>query len=391
MELTAETCALVFAALEQTSDTIFITDAEGKIVYANPYFEKLTGYKISEAIGKNANILKSGGHTKEFYAQMWNTIKNGKSWSGRFMNKRKDGAPYTEKVRISPVRDAKGAITHFISVRHDITRELALESQLTQGQKMEALGLLAGQLSHDFNNLLTIIIGSMELVKEDLKEGATGMKLAEDILKTSKESANLIKQLLIFARCQDAAPSVVNPVRDTGCFAPKTGGIKPPAEAFSNGVNLNGAIKEAEILLDRLPGRNIKVEFELAPDLYQVIMDPEQFKQALMNLAINARDAMPQGGTIKISAFNFSAAPGGAPPLAPGQYAAVEVSDSGAGIPPEIMDHIFEPFFTTKPRCKGAGLGLALVYGIIKQHKGEILARSNPGKGAVFTIYLPKV
>ncbi|MBI4801935.1 MAG: PAS domain S-box protein [Elusimicrobia bacterium] len=364
MKLTAETCALIFDALEQTHDTIFITDAEGKIVYANPFFAELTGYTPSEAIGKNANILKSGEHTKEFYARMWNTLKSGQSWSGRFMNKRKDGSRYMEKVRISPVRDAGGSVTHFISVCHDITRELTFESRLAQGRKMEALELLAGQISHDFNNLLTIIIGAMELVKEDLKEGTTGMKMAEEILKISKESANLIKQLLIFASGQDTAPVVVNP---------------------------NEVIKEAQVLFNRLLGRNIKVVYELSPDLYRVKIEPEQFQRALMNLAINAGDAMPKGGTIKIATSNFSAPPGGRLPLAPGEYAAIEVSDSGPGIPPEIMDHIFEPFFTTKPRSKGAGLGLSIVYGIIKQHKGDILVSSEPDKGAVFTIYLPKV
>lgn len=364
MKFTPELRALAFEALEQTAETVFITDADGVIIYANPAFEKMTGYTVEEALGKNANILKSGEHTQAFYGEMWNTIKSGNHWTGRFINKRKDGARYMEKVHIGPVKNEQGKITHFIAVRNDITRELTLESQLAQSQKMEALGLLAGQVAHDFNNLLTIIIGSMELVKEDLKEGTIGFKMTSDILKTAKESAGLIKQLLVFARRQDDG--------------------KPPPPA-----DLNAAIKEAQVL-NRLLGPKIKVEYRLAPDLYQAKITPEQLTQVLMNLALNARDAMPQGGTITITTANAAVQKGGPAPLPAGDYAAITVSDNGPGIPAEIQDHIFEPFFTTKPKGKGTGLGLSIAYGIIKHRRGEILAESEPGKGAAFTICLPK-
>lgn len=353
----------VFDALEQTTETFFITDTAGIIVYANPAFENLTGYTLQEAIGKNANILKSGEHSSDFYSNLWSTIKAGREWTGSFINKRKDGTKYTSSARISPVRNGKGEVTHFLAIRHDVTRETALEEQLMQSQKMEALGLLAGQLSHDFNNLLTIIIGSMELIMEDLPKASVSMKLTQGILQTSKESANLIKQLLIFARRQEYAPKV---------------------------VNLNDIIKETQILMDRLLGPAVKMEYSLAQDLVEVNMEPDQFKQTLINLVINAKDAMPSGGSIKINTFNQSLDKAPGPEMNPGNYAVVEISDTGQGIPHNVIDHIFEPFFTTKPKGKGTGLGLSAVYGIIKQHKGTIVVESTPGAGTVFRIHLPK-
>lgn len=155
-------------------------------------------------------------------------------------------------------------------------------------------------------------------------------------------------------------------------------------------VNLNDIIAETRVLLDRLLGVNIKMEYILAPDLAKVNMTPEQFKQVLINLVINAKDAMPAGGVIKTRTFNQSAAKGAAHAAKAAEYAAVEISDTGPGIPPGIREHIFEPFFTTKPKGKGTGLGLSTVYGIIQQHKGDILLGSAPVKGAVFTIRIPK-
>ena len=363
MELTPEICRTVLDALGQTTETFFVTDATGIIVYANPAFERLTGYTIPESIGKNANILKSGEHSPDFYAEMWSCIKAGREWTGRFINRRKDGIKYTSAARISPVRNGAGGITHFLSILHDVTKEMTREEQLMQSRKMTALELLAGQLSHDFNNRLAIIIGSIELVIEDLPKGSVSMKLAQGILQTSKASANLIKQLLIFASRQDYSPKI---------------------------TNLNGIINETGILLDSLPGAGVTIEYNLARDLAQVNMEPGQFKQALINLVTNAKDAMPSGGSIKISTFNQSIAQPDRPGIKPGDYTVMEISDTGPGIPAGTIGHIFEPFFTTKPKGKGAGLGLSIVYGIIKRHKGWIAVESEPGTGAVFRIYLPK-
>jgi PAS domain S-box-containing protein len=362
MEPTPETYGLIFKALEQTSETLFITDTAGVIVYANPAFERLTGYSVREAVGRNASILKGGDNSEDFYAEMWRTIKAGGEWTGRFSNRRRDGTKYLAQTRISPVRGETGEVTHYLAIRRDITRETALEEELTHSRKMEALGLLAGQLSHDFNNLLTIIIGSMELVMEEIPPDGVGMKLAEGILQASKESASLIKQLLVFARRQE--------------FSLKT-------------VNLNDVVMEVRILLDRLLGKSIRAEYNLAPDLAPVSLEPEQFKQALINLVINAKDAMPSGGTLTFSTLNRVFDKETSPSLKPGSYTVIEIADTGTGIPAEALGHIFEPFFTTKPKGKGTGLGLSTVYGVVKQHNGEILAGNRPGSGAVFTIYLP--
>jgi signal transduction histidine kinase len=279
------------------------------------------------------------------------------------VNRRKDGTLYTDDQRISPVKDASGNVKYYMAHRHDMTREMELERQLVQSQKMESMGLLAGEISHDFNNLLTIIIGSMELISEDLKPGSVGFKMATEILRSSKESANLIKQLLIFARRQESNPVV---------------------------TTLNEPVGELKILMDSLLGKNVSVAYDLAEDLYPVKIEPEHFKQAAMNLAVNAKDAMAGSGGIMIKTFN--AGPGGLPPsLPPGRYSAFELSDTGPGIPRDILPRIFEPFYTTKPKGKGTGLGLSTVYGIVHQNKGYVFAGNRPAGGAVFTIYFPVI
>jgi PAS domain S-box-containing protein len=361
MLMTTETCEMLLEAIEQTRETIFITDPDGVILYANRAFEEFTGYSCEEAIGKKASLLKSGEHTPEFYRELWTTIKAGRPWSGRIVNRRKDGTHYTEEVRISPITAPGGEIKHFLALRHDITRETRLEAQLAQSQKMESMGLLAGEIAHDFNNLLTIIIGSMELIGEDLKTDSVGFRLITEVLRSAKESAGLINQLLIFARRQEA-----NPVLTT----------------------LNEPVRELKILLDSLLGKNITVAYSLADGLDKIKLEPEHFKQALMNLAINARDAMNNSGGIRIRTFN--AGPDGLPPALPaGRYAVFEIADTGPGIPKEALPRIFEPFYTTKPKGKGTGLGLSTVYGIVHQGKGQIFADNRPEGGAVFTIYFP--
>jgi len=363
MESNPAIADIVMQALRQTCEVFYLTDAEGAIVYVNPAFERLTGYSREEVLGKTARVLKSGEHSAEFYKAMWATLKSGQPWRGRLVNRRKDGTNYIDEQRICPIRDEKGRVAYFLSIRHDITRERQLEEQLNQSQKMESLGLLAGQLSHDFNNLLTIIIGSMELIGEDLKPGTVGHKLASEILRSSKESANLIKQLLVFARHQESKPVE---------------------------ISLNDPVKELKVLLDNLLGRNISTAYSLSEDLSKTRIEPEQFKQAVMNLAVNARDAMSGSGAIMISTYNSG--PEGLPPGIPARaYAVFELADTGPGIPKEILTKIFDPFFTTKPKGKGTGLGLSSVYGIISGHGGEVRAGNRPNGGAVFTIYLPAI
>ena len=363
MTIQPEICDIILKSLEQADETFFITDIEGSIVYVNPAFEKLTGYSRKEALGRNASLLKSGAQTVEFYSGMWAVIKSGRNWSGRIVNRRKDGTTYSEEQRICPIKDPAGKVKYFLALRHDITRETQLEAQLNQSQKMESLGLLAGQISHDFNNLLTIIIGSMELIGEDLEPGSVGARLTSEILRSSKESASLIKQLMVFARKHESSPVL---------------------------TDINEPIAELKILLDSLLGKNVTVDYQLAENLSRVKIEPENFKQAVMNLAVNARDAISGSGVVTIKTCN-SGAEELPPSLQQGPYVLLEISDTGPGIPREVLPRMFEPFFTTKPKGKGTGLGLSTVYGIVSQNGGQVLAANRPEGGAVFTIYFPAV
>lgn len=363
MESNPAVANIVMQALRQTCEVFYLTDADGTIVYVNPAFEKLTGYSREEVLGKTARVLKSGEHSLEFYKAMWATLKSGQAWRGRLVNRRKDGSTYLDEQRICPIRDEQGRVAYFLSIRHDITRERQLEEQLNHSQKMESLGLLAGQLSHDFNNLLTVIIGSMELISEDLKPGTVGNKLASEILRSSKESANLIKQLLVFARRQESKPVE---------------------------LSLNEPIKEMKMLLDSLLGHNIATAYSLDENLSKTKLEPEQFKQAVMNMAVNSKDAMNGSGAIMLKTYN--AGPEGLPPGVPARaYSVLEFSDTGPGVPKEALSRIFEPFFTTKPKGKGTGLGLSSVYGIVSSSGGEVRVENRPNGGAVFTLYFPSV
>ncbi|HNW44574.1 MAG TPA: PAS domain S-box protein [Elusimicrobiales bacterium] len=361
MKIPPEVRDVLLDSVEQSGETFFITDADGVILYVNPAFENLTGYSAAEVTGKKPNILKSGEHTKEFYDEMWRTIRAGKLWTGRLVNRRKDGTLYNEAIRINPIKNQDGAVKYFMTLRHDITRETALESQLQQSQKMESLGILAGQMAHDFNNLLTVVIGSMELVAEDLKPGSVSATLTMEILRSSKESASLIKQLMMFTRRSEAKPVP---------------------------VLINEPLREVQILLDSLLGENIKTSYSLAEDLKPVKIDPAQLKQVVMNLAVNAKDIMAGKGTLTV--ITRSAGPKDLPPALPAvEYSVLEISDSGPGIPPQVLPRMFEPFFTTKPKGKGTGLGLSTVYGIVVHANGYIFAFNKPAGGAAFTIYLP--
>ncbi len=355
---------LVLKAVEQTSEAILITDAAGTIIYANQAMEEVSGYSAGELVGKRPSVLKNAGsHGPDFYRELWATVKSGRKWHGRLLNRRKDGTLYALDTDITPVKDPGGEITHFISVRRDITRELQLEKQLIESQKLESLGLLAGQIAHDFNNMLTIILGSVELVLEDTKEGTISHKLLAETLKTARQTAELTKQLLVFARRQETRPK-------KSCA--------------------NDLIKDAELILKRLMANNIDLRMELQRDLWDAELEATQFRQVIMNLTINARDAMPDGGAMRLATSNVAVGEDSPWPIPPGEYVLVELKDTGTGIPQEILDKVFDPFFTTKPKGKGTGLGLSIVYGIVKQHKGEVLVDSAPGKGTTFRLFFPR-
>jgi PAS domain S-box-containing protein len=356
----------LMTAIEQTPESVVITDTKGRILYVNPVFEQVTGYSRAEAIGQNPRLLKSNRQESAFYRQLWAKISAGEVWRGRFINKKKDGTLFSEDAVIAPVRDEKGAVTNYIAIKRDISHELELEVQYRQTQKIDSIGRLAGGVAHDFNNILAVICGHTDLALAQLSPDAPLRSNLECIQESAERAANLTRQLLTFARRQ-----VIEPRR----------------------INLNELIVNLNKMLHRLIGEDIKLATQTAPDLGQIKADPGQIEQVLLNLVVNARDAMPDGGTLTIHTDNvtFDEDYARRHLVTPGDYVMVSVSDTGAGMTDEVKQHIFEPFFTTKEQGKGTGLGLATCFGIIQQSNGYIHFESQVAKGAEFKIYLPRV
>jgi len=365
---TEESLRKLSRAVEQSADAVVITDSHGVIEYVNPAFETLTGYSPAEAHGQTPRILKSGEQGAEVYQEMWRTILAGDVFRGILVNRKKNGELYYVEESICPVRDSDGHITHFISNGRDLTERIRLEAQLLQAQKMDAIGRLAGGVAHDFNNLLTIITSYSELALDSVPENSPLEAKIQEILQAARRAAELTRQLLAFSRKQPQALRV---------------------------VDLNSVVSTIAKTLPRLIGEDIDFAFARGEGLGRVRIDPVQLEQVLMNLAANARDAMPQGGHLQIETSDVHLDDDyvhGKPAVIPkGHYALITVSDDGSGIPPEDLPHIFEPFYTTKPSGKGTGLGLATVYGIVKQNNGFIWVYGEPGAGTVFKIYLPCV
>ena len=359
-------------AIEQTEDVVIITNIEGDIQYVNPAFERITGYTRSEAIGKNPRLLNSGQQSREFYAELWDTIISGNTWKGTLINKRKDGSLYSEEASISPIKDEQGNVVNFVAVKRDITDELRmidesrkLQEQFHQAQKLESVGRLAGGVAHDFNNMLSVIIGNIEFALEQCKPGEQAYRDLNDALQAAEQSAELTRQLLAFARKQAIEP---------------------------RSLDLNESIAKMLKLLRRLIGEDIRLTWQPSAREVVVKMDPVQIDQLLANLCVNARDAISGGGTISISTHYAeidAASISKFPDALAGEYAVIEVQDTGCGLSGEDLANIFEPFFTTKASQGGTGLGLATVYGIIRQNSGFIDVCSTLGEGTTFRLHIP--
>lgn len=363
----------LISAIEQSADVILITDNKGTIRYANPAFTASSGYNLEEAIGKTPRILKSGMQDETFYQGLWETVTSGKPWSGRFVNKTKGGTLYIEDATITPVKRENGEIESFVAVKRDISEHLrlheereVLEAKLVQAQKMEAIGRLAGGIAHDFNNMLNVILGYTELSLNELDGDSWLKNNLTQIQSAGKRSADLTRQLLTFSRKQTVEPVV---------------------------IDTNSMIDENLKMLSRMIGEHIAIKFIPEKKLWKIRIDRSQVDQILANLAVNARDAISGNGSIIIETANFilNAEESMNLDLVPGDYVTITFSDNGCGMDRDIAEHIFEPFYTTKEGGKGTGLGLATVYGIVKQNEGAIEVESQPGKGSSFTIYLPAV
>jgi two-component system cell cycle sensor histidine kinase/response regulator CckA len=357
----------LIAAIEQTSDAVVILDMENSIRYVNPAFERVSGLAAEEAQGKPFHLVFGERTDGEPWLTIAAALTSGKQWRGRLTHRRKNGEPYTVDMSLSPIRDKSRAVVSYVSVQRDITEELQLEERFRQAHKMEAVGRLAGGVAHDFNNLLTAIMGYTNLLTDKLPLGGEAQSDVDQIKRAAERAATLTKQLLAFSRKQVFQPRV---------------------------INLNTIVRDMERMLRPVIGEDVELGTDLDPRLGSVKADPGQIEQVIMNLAINARDAMPNGGLIRLSTRNEEITErraGEGAGLEPGAYAVLTVSDTGTGLSAAVLPHLFEPFFTTKEEGKGTGLGLATVYGIVRQSGGHIAATSEEGRGTAFTIHLPRL
>jgi PAS domain S-box-containing protein len=486
----AENTRLI-TAIEQSAEGVMITDTGGRIQYVNPAFTKMTGYSREEVMGRDPRLLKSSQQGRALYEQLWKTILAGDIWRGEIINRRKDGSLYTEELGITPVRDERGTVTHFIAIKQDVTerrraeealrrsearnRELvenalygiyratllgqllyanpalvkmlgydsqeellsrklpteiyrnsadraqiierykqlgrvdgaevewtrkdgsiitvrlsgravaqepggaeemevivedvterrAMEKQIHQVRKFEAIGQLAGGIAHDFNNVIGAMLGWAELGMDQAPAESPLRRNFQRIREQAERAAGLTRQLLAFARRHILEP---------------------------RNINLNHTVADLLSMLERVIGSDVELKVVAAPDLGVVRADPGQLEQVLMNLCLNARDAMPGGGRLMIETQNvemgeqYTQIP---PYVPPGRYVRLSVSDTGVGMDAATRERIFEPFFTTKEPGKGTGLGLATVYGVVRQHGGFVHVDSEPGRGTTFHVFLP--
>jgi PAS domain S-box-containing protein len=351
-------------------DGIVTVDEQGVVESLNPAAERIFGYQAHEVIGRTVALLIPRLYAEEYGRYIMDkyldtTQTNGMAKDGELVGFRKDKTTFPLDLALSEVY--LGGRRIFTSIIRDLTERKLLEEQLRQAQKMEAVGRLAGGIAHDFNNILTIITGNCQLILKNLSSNDPLYKDIEQINRAGERAASLTRQLLAFSRKQILQPKV---------------------------LNLNAVITNLERMLRPLINEDIELCAILEPDLGQVEADPGQIEQVIMNLILNARDAMPHGGTLTIettAVYLDQAYTRQHIGVKAGRYIMLAISDTGLGMDAEVKDHIFEPFFTTKEQSKGTGLGLATVYGIVNQSGGHIWVYSEPDKGTTFKIYLPRV
>jgi two-component system cell cycle sensor histidine kinase/response regulator CckA len=353
---------------ENAADMIAVVDAEGNRIYNSPAYQRILGYS-NEELQNTSSLEQVHPDDRHLVEQAARQARDG--GIGRTIQYRmrhKNGSWHLLESGASAVLNSHGKLEKLVIVNRDISARRQLEEQFRQAQKMEAVGRLSGGVAHDFNNLLGVIIGYAEFMQERTEPENELRGSIDEILKAGKRAAVLTRQLLAFSRQQVLDPKV---------------------------IDLNSAVSDMEKLLRRLIGEDVELTTPLAADLGRVKADQGQLEQVIMNLAVNARDAMPQGGKLTISTANFvmdEAFVSRYPyPVQPGPYVCLTVSDSGIGMDAETKAHAFEPFFTTKEKGKGTGLGLSTVYGVVKQSGGYIDVESSPGAGTSFKIYLPQV
>jgi PAS domain S-box-containing protein len=354
--------------LDSVRQAIIATDVNGRIITWNAYAEVVYGWSAEEASGKYLEDLVAvtgtiDDETRQFEAQ----LRAGKRIDHERKVRRKDGSITSVSVRAAPLLDATGKVTHIVRSSMDISERLRLEQQYRHAQKMEAVGRLAGGVAHDFNNMLTVIKGHAEFLSRALPPEGDLREDIDQIFKAAQRASRLTRQLLAFSRQQVMEKEV---------------------------VDVNALLRDFEKMLVRVIGEDVSLDLSLASSPSYILADSGQVEQAVMNLAVNARDAMPDGGELNLSTRAISISPDEIPRYTEakaGKYVAIGVADTGTGISPDLLPRIFEPFFTTKEGGRGTGLGLATVYGIAQQLGGFVDVVTKPGKGSTFTLFLPAV
>ena len=343
-----------------------LTDREGRITYVNDKFLQLSGYSREELVGQRHSLLRSEVHNEKFYRDVWAVAHSGRVWQGEVCSCSKDGSLYWVYATIVPLLDEHGEIEAFMSVRTDITDLKRTEESLRRVQKMEAIGQLTGGIAHDFNNLLGIILGNLELIEMSLPSNERLQKQLDSAKSAALRGSVLTRRLLNFSH-------------------------QTPVQGKS--LELNKVLQGLEVLISKSLTALVGIDMDLAADLWQVDADPGDFEDVIINLALNAGDAMPNGGRLSFTTRNRDIRetqyrPRGTIP--PGQYVEIRVQDTGVGIEEHLLEKVFDPYFSTKPSDKGSGLGLAMVYGFVQRSKGLIFVDSVRHRGTCFSIFLPR-
>ncbi len=367
---TEEERARLATAIEQCAEAIFITSTSWIIRYVNPAFEDISGYSREEIIGKHTRTILGNENSGAFWDKLARIMDDGDVWSGRLINRRKDGKVYEAEVTASPVRDKSGTIISYVTIHRDITNEVRLEKQLRHAQKMEAIGTLAGGISHDFNNILTAIIGFAQMARYKIPATNPVRHDLDRVIEAGARATDLVRQILTFSR--------------------KT-------EQEQRPVQIAAVVKEVlSLLRSSLPSTiEICCEIAIPPWESMVLADTTQIHQVLMNLSTNAAHAMRNTGGILTVKLTSTVADTSLisinPDLKPGPYICLSITDTGHGMEPQVLERIFDPYFTTKVPGEGTGLGLAVVDGIVKGGNGAISVASEPGKGTTFHVFWPQV
>jgi PAS domain S-box-containing protein len=355
-------------AVEQVADIIFITNDRGHFSYVNPAFEKSTGYVNEDLVGLKPERLAADKLVEAYYKEIWETASADKVWTGRLTNKRRNGEFFIVDTIVSPIKSGTGRFLGYAAVNRDVTDKLHFENQLRQAQKIEAIGTLAGGIAHDFNNILGVIIGCSELAMDNLPADHIAKADMEKVLDAGLRAKSLVRQILTFSRQTESAqkPLILQPF-----------------------------VKEVAKFLQTTLPTTVDIILSVEAGDKAILADPTEIQQILMNLCTNAAQAMgPEGGDIHLKlreADIDTEASARITEINPGPYLKLMVSDSGSGIPADIIDRIFDPFFTTKRVGEGTGLGLSVVHGIVKKYAGAILVESAPGAGTTFEVLLPQL